>query len=87
MARGIFRHHRGTFYRQPCEIEGYKPYPMMITLTQFAEDYHYTKNQLLTLLRDHDLYGKTFKKNLWVCPCPFSPLWTPEIIEKFWTKV
>jgi hypothetical protein len=87
MAKGLLRHYRSTFYRLPPEIDGYKPWPMMITITQFAEDHHYNKAQLLTLLRDGHLYGKTFKKNLFVCPCPLSHLWTPEVIEQFWRKV
>jgi hypothetical protein len=86
VAKGIFAHHRGTFYRQPCEMEGFKFPPIMITLTKFAATYNYSKDELLTLLRDKHLFGKTFKKNMWVCPCPTSYLWASEIIAKFWTK-
>jgi hypothetical protein len=87
MAKGIFTHYKGTFYRTPCEIKGYKPHPIMITIIRFSETYNYSKEQLQTLLRDGHLFGKTFKKNMWVCPCPTSHIWTPEIIEQFWTRV
>lgn len=86
MARGR-KHNHGSFYKNPCEIEGYQYPPIMISLRKFALTYNYSEFEVVSLLRDKQLFGKTFKKNMWVCPCPLSYMWTPEIIEQFWTKV
>ena len=82
----LARHHRGTFYLQPCEIPGYKFPPKCIPINAFAKRHNYSRDQLLTMLRDKDLFGISFKKWLFICPCPYSGTWTEKEIAEYWQK-
>jgi hypothetical protein len=86
MAKLPLKHYRKTFYKSPCEMRGYESPPKMITLTNFCKMFFVTKQQCMTLLKDKHLFGMTFRKNLFVCPCPLSHKWNKSVILEFWKE-
>jgi hypothetical protein len=56
----------------------------MIRSNVFCERFNITEAKLPKLLRDHHLFGKTFKKWFFICPNPCSHLWSDEVLTEFW---
>lgn len=81
MAKGK-RHYNRIFYKNPCFIKECPP--KMLRLADFCKRFHYSKNQVLTLMQDKHILAKTFKKWLFVTPNHCSHLWSDDVITEFW---
>jgi hypothetical protein len=76
------RHYNHTFYKSPCFIKGCPP--KMIRLVEFCKRFNYSQNQVMNLLRDRHVIGKTFKNLFFVTPNHCSHLWSDAVITEFW---
>jgi hypothetical protein len=78
------RHYRHTFYLNPIQLDNWQYPPKMVTIKAFTNQYGYTKGQIMSLLRNRQLFGMSFKKWLFICPNPLC--FVEEITLDFWKR-